>query len=95
MAYRTSSKDLDRVQDILNSNVKHLGIEFIWNSRNGYHCLDYKMENERGQMVMDTFRTGLSMGEVCSIMNAMNWIAQLAKEKGKERARFFLEYLGA
>jgi hypothetical protein len=29
------------------------------------------------------------------LMSAMNWIAQLAKEKGKERARFFLEYLGA
>lgn len=95
MAYRTTSKDLDRVQEMLNSNVKHLGIEFMWNSRNGYHALDYKMENERGGQGIDTFRTGLSKGQVCELMNAMNWIAQLAKEKGKERARFFLEYLGA
>ena len=92
---RTTAKDLDRVQGILNSNVKHLGIEFMWNSRNGYHALDYKMENERGQQGIDTFRTGLSMCQVCELMGAMNWIAQLAKEKGKERARFFLEYLGA
>ena len=92
---RTTAKDLDRVQDILNSNVKHLGIEFMWNSRNGYHALDYKMENERGQQGIDTFRSGLSMGQVCELMSAMNWIAQLAKEKGKERAKFFLEYLGA
>jgi hypothetical protein len=95
MAYRTTSKDLDRVQEMLNSNVKHLGIEFMWNSRNGYHALDYRMENEGGGHGIDTFRTGLSMGQVCELMNAMNWIAQLAKEKGKERARFFLEYLGA
>ena len=95
MARRTTSKDLDRVQDMLNSNVKHLGIEFIWNSRYGYNALDYKMENDRGEMVMDTFRTGLTKGEVCELMNAMNWIAQIAKEKGKERVRFFLEYLGA
>jgi hypothetical protein len=53
------------------------------------------MENERGQQGIDTFRSGLSMGQVCELMSAMNWIAQLAKEKGKERARFFLEYLGA
>ena len=80
---------------MLNSNVKHLGIEFMWNSRNGYHALDYRMEKEGGGQGIDTFRTGLSMGQVCELMNAMNWIAQLAKEKGKERARFFLEYLGA
>jgi len=91
---RTTVKDLDRVQDMLNSNVKHLGVEFMWNSRYGYYCLDYKMENERGSQGMETFRTGLTKGQVCELMNAMNWIAQIAKDKRKERVGFLLEYIG-
>ncbi len=85
---RITTKDLDGVQERLNLTVKNFGIEFIWNSRNGYHCIDYRMEREDGEKSFDTFRTGLSKSEAYELMNAMSWISQIANEKFKKEGIF-------
>ena len=92
---RTTVKDLDQIQERLNSSIKELGIEFQWNTRNGYTAIDYFQTDDNGRRVFDSYRSGLTKGEAAEILCAMNWIIGHAKQKGIKRMEWLLKSLGA
>jgi len=91
---RTTVKDLDQIQERLNSSIKELDIEFRWNTRNGYTAIDYFQTDDNGRRVFDSYRSGLTKGEAAEIMNAMNWIVWHAQKKGAKRIEWLLKSLG-
>jgi xylose isomerase len=92
---RTTVKDLDQITETLNANVKELGIEFQWNTRNGYTAIDYFQTDDNGRRTFDSYRSGLTKGEAAEIMKAMNWIVWHAKKGGAKRIEWLLKYVGA
>ena len=73
-----TTENIDHIEKEINELLGPYGLRFMWSSRNGYYCIDYKKYDEKQECeIHDTLETGLTKREVYQIYKGIRFSAEL------------------